>query len=129
MDAQQDLGCLVHFYKRGSPQKYLDLSVPSPSKLSLLQEEGLIHLVGSHYVDFFGYRGIGAGNDVDEEEKNTDDDADMEEAEYLVKEAEDPLFKEERSDEALRPGFSLPPEITDFRIGLANVKKGNIIPR
>jgi hypothetical protein len=68
-------------------QQYLDLLVPCPSKFSLLQGEGPIHLVGSHCVDFFGYRDTGAGDDDDEEDENTEDDADMKEAEDLVKDA------------------------------------------
>merc|ERR1712098_542263 len=46
-------------------QQYLDLLVPCPSKLSLLQGEGPIHFVGSHCVDFYGYRDTGAGDDDD----------------------------------------------------------------
>merc|ERR1711942_229566 len=65
-------------------QQYLDLLVPCPSKLSLLQGEGPIHLAGSHCVDFYGYRDTGAGDD-DEEDENTEDDVDMKEAEDLAK--------------------------------------------
>ena len=72
-DAQQDMGSLVHFYKIRFPQKYLDLSVPSPTRLSLIQREGRIHLNGSHCVNFFGYKDIGAGDDVNEEDEDTDD--------------------------------------------------------
>merc|ERR1711942_526534 len=67
-------------------QQYLDLLVPCPSKLSLLQGEGPIHLAGSHCVDFYGYRDTGAGDD-DEEDENTEDDVDMKEAEDLVKDS------------------------------------------
>merc|ERR1712050_390901 len=67
--------------------QYLDLLVPCPSKLSLLQGEGPIHLAGSHCVDFYGYRDTGAGNDDDEEDENTEDDVDMKEAEALAKDA------------------------------------------
>merc|ERR1711887_230884 len=68
-------------------QMYVDLLIPCPAKLSLLQGEGPIHLVGSHCVDFYGYRDTGAGDDDDEEDENTEDDADMKEAEDLVKDA------------------------------------------
>merc|ERR1719348_2764405 len=54
-------------------QKYVDLLVPCPSKISLLQGEGPIHLVGSHCVDFDGYK------DVDEVEEDADEDEAMEE--------------------------------------------------
>merc|ERR1712002_506648 len=37
-------------------QQYIDLLVPSQAKITLLQGEGPINLVGSHCVDFFGYR-------------------------------------------------------------------------
>ena len=180
-DAQQYLGCLVHFYKIRFPSQYLNLSVPSPSKLSLLQDgrimrchkcdlayntlgmhslhmkqyhekalaceecghrftlpsslvkhrlnhhasfpkncddcghfcvakddfkrhvkvqhgEGPIHLVGSHCIDFCEYRNTGAGDEVDEKDGNTDDNADMEEAEDTEDDADmetdDPLLKE-----------------------------------
>merc|ERR1712114_139107 len=67
-------------------QTYVDLLVPCPAKLTLLQGEGPIHLAGSHCVDFYGYRDTGAGDD-DEEDENTEDDVDMKEAEDLVKDA------------------------------------------
>ena len=37
-------------------QQYVDLLVPSNAKLTLLQGEGPINLLGSHCVDFFGYK-------------------------------------------------------------------------
>jgi len=36
--------------------QYVDLLLPTQAKFTLLQGEGPIHLVGSHCVDFFGYR-------------------------------------------------------------------------
>merc|ERR1719295_2271258 len=33
-------------------QTYVDLLVPCPSKISILQGEGPIHLIGSHCVDY-----------------------------------------------------------------------------
>merc|ERR1711864_62094 len=65
-------------------QQYVDLLVPCPAKLSLMQGEGPIYLVGSHCVDFYGYRDTGAGDDEDEDEATEDEDADMKEAEDLV---------------------------------------------
>jgi len=62
-------------------QQYVDLLVPCPAKLTLMQGEGPIHLVGSHCVDFYGYRDTGAGDDEDE------GDVSMDEAEELVKDA------------------------------------------
>jgi len=68
-------------------QQYVDLLIPCPAKLVLMQGEGPIHLVGSHCVDFFGYRDTGAGDDSEDE--GTEDDADMEEAEDLAKDAKE----------------------------------------
>merc|ERR1719291_1297470 len=48
-------------------QKYVDLLIPGPAKLTLLQGEGPIHLAGSHCVDFFGFKD-GAGESEDEDE-------------------------------------------------------------
>merc|ERR1711864_24991 len=69
-------------------QQYVDLLVPCPAKLSLMQGEGPIYLVGSHCVDFYGYRDTGAGDDEDEDEATEDEgDVSMNEAEDLVKDA------------------------------------------
>merc|ERR1712071_121690 len=48
-------------------QMYLDLLLPNPAKLTLVQGEGPIHLVGSHCVDFSNYRDTGAGEDDEDE--------------------------------------------------------------
>merc|ERR1711864_31897 len=85
-------------------QQYVDLLVPCPAKLSLMQGEGPIYLVGSHCVDFYGYRDTGAGDDEDEDEATEDEgDVSMNEAEDLVKDAKgdvkekkDSPFKEEK---------------------------------
>merc|ERR1719430_1494255 len=64
---------------------YVDVLISNSAKLSLLQGEGPIHLVGSHCVDFFGYRDTGAGDEtVDECE---DEELGEKEAEELVKDA------------------------------------------
>merc|ERR1712183_992123 len=65
-----------------------DLLVPCPAKLKLLQGEGPINLIGSHCVDFYGYRDVGAGDSEDEEDDATDNDAEME-TEDAVKEKGD----------------------------------------
>jgi len=67
-------------------QQYVDLLIPCPAKLTLMQGEGPIHLVGSHCVDFYGYRDTGAGDDEDEATED-EDDVSMNEAEELVKDA------------------------------------------
>merc|ERR1719516_115385 len=58
-------------------QKYIDLLVPDKAKITLLQGEGPINLVGSHCVDFFGYRDVDA--DSEEEDEPAEEDAEMEE--------------------------------------------------
>merc|ERR1712059_12381 len=69
-------------------QQYVDLLVPCPAKLTLMQGEGPIYLVGSHCVDFYGYRDTGAGDDENEDEATEDEgDVSMNEAEDLVKDA------------------------------------------
>merc|ERR1719234_2288892 len=54
-------------------QKYVDLLIPGPAKLTLLQGEGPIHLAGSHCVDFFGFKD-GAGESEDEDEATADEE-------------------------------------------------------
>merc|ERR1712243_320836 len=56
-------------------QKYVDLLIPGPAKLTLLQGEGPIHLAGSHCVDFFGFKD-GAGESEDEDDVATADEED-----------------------------------------------------
>merc|ERR1711970_75498 len=55
-------------------QQYIDLLVPCPAKMKLLQGEGPIHLIGSHCVDFYGYRDVGAGDSEEEAEDAEMDD-------------------------------------------------------
>merc|ERR1712243_119821 len=60
--------------------QYVDLLVPSQAKFTLLQGEGPINLVGSHCVDFFGYRDEDEDAESEEDDVAGDDDADMEES-------------------------------------------------
>merc|ERR1712183_484163 len=55
--------------------QYVDVLVPTQAKFSLLQGEGPIHLVGSHCVDFFGYRET---EEDDAEDESAEEDAEME---------------------------------------------------
>merc|ERR1711970_1173887 len=55
--------------------QYVDLLVPTQAKFSLLQGGGPIHLVGSHCVDFFGYRET---DDDDAEDESAEEDTEME---------------------------------------------------
>merc|ERR1712090_91250 len=57
----------------GRPSKYVDLLIPGPAKLTLLQGEGPIHLAGSHCVDFFGFKD-GAGESEDEDDATADEE-------------------------------------------------------
>jgi len=50
-------------------QKYVDLLVPGPAKLKIIHGEGPINLVGSHCVDYFGFK----DEDVDSEEEDEED--------------------------------------------------------
>merc|ERR1712179_350374 len=54
-------------------QKYVDLLIPGPAKLTLLQGEGPIYLAGSHCVDFFGFKD-GAAESEDEDEATADEE-------------------------------------------------------
>eukprot|EP00092_Neocalanus_flemingeri_P020298 GFUD01021988.1.p1 GENE.GFUD01021988.1~~GFUD01021988.1.p1 ORF type:complete len:220 (-),score=67.94 GFUD01021988.1:130-789(-) len=91
-------------------QRYIDLLVPSPATLKLLQGEGPIHLIGSHCIDFYGYRDVGAG-DSEEEDDATDNDAEMEEAEEVKEKGDKQAAKktptkekdEDKADEKKAP--------------------------
>merc|ERR1712034_270440 len=68
-------------------QKYVDLLVPTTAKLKIIHGEGPINLVGSHCVDYFGFKDEGDEESEDEEEGDTEDE-DMEtEEEVAVKKA------------------------------------------
>ena len=58
-------------------QKYVDLLVPCSAKISLLQGEGPIYLIGSHCVDFYGYKDV----DEDEDEATADEEDEVMEEE------------------------------------------------
>ena len=75
-------------------QKYVDLLVPCPAKISLVQGEGPIYLIGSHCVDFYGYKDVDEDED-DEDEATADEDAAEDEAmEEESKEAKNSPAKE-----------------------------------
>jgi len=63
-------------------QQYVDILVPNKATFKLIQGEGPIHLVGSHCVNFYGYRDVGGdltdgegddSMDGDTEEKKTEE--------------------------------------------------------
>merc|ERR1712098_298182 len=53
-------------------QTYVDLLVPCPAKISLLQGEGPISLIGSHCVDYDGYKEV---DEEDDDEATEDEEA------------------------------------------------------
>merc|ERR1719209_1352085 len=55
--------------------QYVDLLVPTQAEFSLLQGEGPINHVGSHCVDFFGYRET---DEDDAEDESAEEDVEME---------------------------------------------------
>ena len=55
-------------------QKYVDLLVPGPSKIKIIHGEGPVHLVGSHCVDFFGFKDDEESDDEEgEKDPNKDE--------------------------------------------------------
>jgi len=54
-------------------QQYVDILVPNKATFKLIQGEGPIHLVGSHCVNFYGYRDVG-GDLTDGDDDNTMDE-------------------------------------------------------
>eukprot|EP00092_Neocalanus_flemingeri_P012151 GFUD01013099.1.p1 GENE.GFUD01013099.1~~GFUD01013099.1.p1 ORF type:complete len:221 (-),score=56.48 GFUD01013099.1:67-729(-) len=63
-------------------QQYVDLLVPTKAKLKLLHGEGPISLIGSHCVDYSGFRDVEAVESEDEDEA-TDNDDEMDVAEEV----------------------------------------------
>merc|ERR1712202_125784 len=59
-------------------QKYVDLLVPNPAKLKIIHGEGPIHLVGSHCVDYFGFKDEDDEEDSEEEEEGDTENEGME---------------------------------------------------
>ena len=81
-------------------QQYVDLLVPCPAKLTLMQGDGPIYLVESHCVDFYGYRDIGAGDEKDEDEA-TEDEVSMDEAKDLVKDVKGDIKEQQIYSKAI----------------------------
>jgi len=79
-------------------QRYVDLLVPSPAKLTLLSGEGPVHLVGSHCVDYYGYRDT--GEEDEDAESSEDDEVDMEEQETAASREDTGSKKRKASDSA-----------------------------
>merc|ERR1711925_55657 len=66
-------------------QRYLDILVPSPpATLKIVHGEGPIHLVGSHCVDYYGFK-----DDDTEDEDEADEDMEAEESDVKKTPAKD----------------------------------------
>merc|ERR1712183_61379 len=66
-------------------QKYVDLLVPSAAKLKIIHGEGPIHLVGSHCVDYFGFKDEDDEDDSEDEEEGDTENEGMETEEVTEK--------------------------------------------
>jgi len=55
-------------------QQYVDILVPNKATFKLIQGEGPIHLVGSHCVNFYGYRDVGGDLTDGEGDESMDED-------------------------------------------------------
>merc|ERR1711913_88692 len=60
-------------------QKYIDLLVPGNAKIKIIHGEGPIKLIGSHCVDYFGFKDDEEDSE-DEEEGDTETEMETEEA-------------------------------------------------
>merc|ERR1719186_676026 len=66
-------------------QKYVALLVPNPAKLKIIHGEGPIHLVGSHFVDYFGFKVEDDEEDSEEEDEGDTENEGMESEEVTEK--------------------------------------------
>merc|ERR1711868_250550 len=60
-------------------QKYIDLLVPGNAKMKIIHGEGPINLIGSHCVDYFGFKEDEDSDDDEEEEGDTENEMETEE--------------------------------------------------
>merc|ERR1719392_554782 len=70
-------------------QKYVDLLVPGPAKMKIIHGEGPINLIGSHCVDYYGFKEDEESDDDDEEEGDTENEMETEEQEDKTKKSGD----------------------------------------
>merc|ERR1712098_597951 len=90
-------------------QTYVDLLVPCPAKISLLQGEGPIHLIGSHCVDYDGYKEVDDDGGDDDEATEDEEAAEMEAMEEASKEKKVTPNKEGSGGSVKRKASSDPP--------------------
>jgi hypothetical protein len=77
-------------------QKYLDLLIPSPpATLKIISGEGPIHLIGSHCVDYYGFKED--EDDYDETEDEADEEMETDAAEKGDKKTPSKSKVEEKS--------------------------------
>merc|ERR1719300_1499731 len=55
-------------------QQYVDVLIPDNATFKLIQGEGPVSLIGSHCVDFYGYKDVGANYSDDDESMDTEDE-------------------------------------------------------
>merc|ERR1719209_53083 len=84
-------------------QRYVDLLVPCPAKITLLKGEGPIHLVGSHCVDFSGYSSGQMATDGEDTDGQTEED-EVEEEKVEVKKNGDAKKKSAEKVEVKKNG-------------------------
>merc|ERR1712227_458408 len=60
-------------------QKYVDLLVPGPAKMKIIHGEGPINLIGSHCVDYYGFKEDEDSDDDEEEDGDTENEMESEE--------------------------------------------------
>merc|ERR1740128_954526 len=66
-------------------QLYVDVLVPHKATFKLIQGEGPIHLVGSHCVNFYGYRDVGGDYSDDESDNTMDEETEEQQTESKEK--------------------------------------------
>jgi len=86
-------------------QQYVDVLIPHNATFKLIQGEGPISLVGSHCVDFYGYKDVG-GNYSDEDESMDTEDED----EIKKKSSKESPSKEKKSSPAKVEKKASPPK-------------------
>jgi len=55
-------------------QQYVDVLIPDNATFKLIQGEGPVSLIGSHCVDFYGYKDVGANYSDEDESMDTEDE-------------------------------------------------------
>merc|ERR1712096_257210 len=90
------------------------MGIPTNAKLKLIQGEGPLHLVGSHCVDFYGYKG-------DENAEDSDEDSEEEEAVENKEEAKKEL-------ESLKE-VGISGDVTDKKTPTKDAEKEGVLRR